>query len=74
MITVKFDKKSRRQLAVREDECSFCHFKRQVATANAELFICAECFADYEMPGAISAARREGLSGEIFVRACLEDL
>ena len=74
MISVKFDKKSRQEVQVGNGMCSFCGLNTKVAKANPELYICAVCFADTYMPGAIGAADRMGLTGEIIVRACVEDL
>lgn len=74
MLKVTFDKKSRREMQVGQGECSFCKLATKVAKANPDMWICAKCFADTEIPGAIGEAERAGLIGEILVRGCVEDL
>lgn len=74
MLTVEFDKKSRREVQVGQGECAFCRRNTKVAKANSDMYICAECFADCEIPGAIGRAQREGLDGKILIRACADDL
>ena len=75
MLTVKFDKKTRKAINVGQGQCTFCREFGKVAKANPQMWICARCFFETEVgTESMQQADKEGLSGRVLIRACVEDL